>query len=129
MPAPLDRATCSSRSALGHSVRSSTLLMTALSLEASVELLANLIRFPATTDVSRPTPVAALAGSLNRRRRRGPGRHLTLPLKREKNFSGKWQVKFGHFVNFSYVIFSGKNAVVCKVDLASKPMALCEPGG
>jgi len=34
---------------------------------------------------------------------------------REKYFSGNYYIKFGHFVNFSY-IFEGKNVVPPKVD-------------
>jgi len=46
-------------------------------------------------------------------RDRGKGGFAPPPQKKigKKYFSGKDHVKFGHFVNFSYILFSGKNVL------------------
>ena len=60
----------------------------------------------------------------HRRSRRGQG--ACAPLKFGKNiFSANYYVKFGHFVNFSYIFFSGKNIVPPpKVDWAPSLLRL-----
>jgi len=47
--------------------------------------------------------VSSIVIDEHRRRGRGQGRGTCLPKIREKYFSGNYYVKFGHFVNFSFI--------------------------